>query len=63
MAVVVKMMTKPGDTVLDPFCGSAAIGLAAVLLGRDFIGVELGEERAEDAENRLQALGASRLEI
>ncbi len=63
MAGLIKVMSNPGDTILDPFCGSAAIGLASVLLGRDFIGIELLEDRAEDAENRLLSIGATRLEI
>ena len=60
MAVLVKMMSNPGDTILDPFCGSGAIGLASVMLGRNFIGMELMEARAEDAAKRLELLGSSR---
>jgi len=63
MAVVVKAMTKKGDTVLDPFCGSGAIGVACVLLGRKYIGMELMEKRAEDARNRLEAAAGRYLEI
>lgn len=63
MAVIVKMMSNPGDTILDPFAGSGAIGLAAVLLGRNFVGIELFQDRASDAISRFDAVGASRLEI
>ena len=63
MAPLIKVMSKPGDIILDPFCGSGAIGLAAVLLGRNFVGVELMEERARDANSRFEALGAPRLAI
>ncbi|MCK4951267.1 MAG: site-specific DNA-methyltransferase [Gammaproteobacteria bacterium] len=55
MAIIVKTMTREGDTVLDPFCGSGAIGIACVLLGRKYIGIELDKERAEDARKRLEA--------
>jgi len=58
MAVLVKLMSNPGDTILDPFCGSGAIGLAAVLLNRHYIGVELSAARAEDARTRFRTLGA-----
>ena len=57
MAVVVKAMSRKGDTVLDPFCGSGAIGIACVLLGRKYIGIELIESRAEDARKRLETAG------
>lgn len=55
MSIIVKAMTKEGDTVFDPFCGSAAIGVACVLLGRKYIGIELIPPRAKDAEARLAA--------
>lgn len=37
----IKMLTKPGDLVLDPFAGSAVTGEAAEKLGRRWIGCEL----------------------
>ena len=63
MSLLVKMMSRPGDTVLDPFCGSAAIGLAAVLFGRNYLGIEVGSDRAEEARNRLSQVGAIGLEM
>jgi DNA modification methylase len=58
MAVVVKAMSNVGDIVLDPFCGSAAIGVACILLGRKYIGVELLVDRADDARKRIEAAHA-----
>ncbi len=31
----IKAFTKPGDTVLDPFCGSGMTGVAAIMEGRN----------------------------
>lgn len=44
-----------GGTVLDPFAGSGTTGVAAVLEGRDFIGVELTEHYAAVALERITA--------
>jgi len=45
--------TQPGDLVLDPFMGSGATGIAAVLAGRSFLGVELDEHWFAVAEKRI----------
>jgi site-specific DNA-methyltransferase (adenine-specific) len=53
--------TKPGDVVLDPFAGSATTGVAAITLGRIFIGFDTSSQylseyatpRIRDAENAL----------
>ena len=37
---LVGISTKPGETVFDGFAGSGSTGLAAIELGRDFIGIE-----------------------
>ena len=36
--------SKPGDRILDPFCGTGAMGVAARLLGRNFVGVEFNAD-------------------
>ena len=40
MRWLVKLVTPPGGTVLDPFTGSGSTGAAAVLEGRRFLGIE-----------------------
>lgn len=40
-ALMVELVAKcPGDSILDPFMGSGTTGVAAVRLGRSFIGIE-----------------------
>lgn len=40
--------------ILDPFCGSATTGIAAVQLGRAFIGIEIHEPYFEIACERIE---------
>jgi hypothetical protein len=40
MRWLVRLVTPPGGLVLDPFAGSGTTGIAAVLEGFDFVGVE-----------------------
>lgn len=50
---LIKMVTPPGGTVLDPFTGSGSTGCAAVRGGFNFIGVELQEEYVDIARQRI----------
>jgi len=45
--------SRPGSTVLDPFFGSGTTGMVCVEQGRGFVGIELKEEYAELARQRL----------
>ncbi len=40
----IKLFTKPNDVVLDPFLGSGTTSIAAFLLDRNSIGIEIQEE-------------------
>jgi site-specific DNA-methyltransferase (adenine-specific) len=42
-----------GETILDPFAGSGTTGVAALLEGRQFIGVEMTDHYAKIAARRL----------
>lgn len=46
--------TKEGDLVLDPFCGSSTTGVAAVLLNRKYVGIDLEEEYLQLSVKRLK---------
>lgn len=51
---LLKMFTKKGDLVLDPFIGSGTTAVAAVISGRQFIGYEIKEKYIKLAEKRVK---------
>jgi site-specific DNA-methyltransferase (adenine-specific) len=55
MKYLIKLVTPPGGTVLDPFNGSGSTGMAAVELGHPYIGCELDPAYVEIAEKRIAA--------
>lgn len=55
MRWLVRLVTPPGGTVLDPFCGSGSTGIAATMEGFNFIGIEQNAEYAEIARRRIHA--------
>jgi site-specific DNA-methyltransferase (adenine-specific) len=54
MQYLVKLVTPPAGTVLDPFTGSGSTGKAAILEGFDFIGIEVTEDYWPIIEGRLK---------
>ena len=40
--------------MLDPFCGGSTTGVAAVLLDRKYVGIDLEEEYLQLSEKRLE---------
>ena len=55
----IKLHTQPGDVVLDPFMGEGSTGVAAVLLCRRFIGIELDAGYLDIARRRIRAARAA----
>jgi len=51
---IVELVTKPGDSVMDPFMGSGTTGIAAVSVGRIFHGFEGDPEHFAEAGARIQ---------
>ena len=53
---LIKLYSYLNDTILDPFCGSGTTCVAAKMLGRSFIGIDISEEYCEIARMRLKAV-------
>ena len=53
---IIRVASNPGDLVLDPFAGSGTTLAVAKRLGRQYLGIELSEEYAEAANDRLDAV-------
>ena len=49
----IKLFTKVGDIVLDPFIGSGTTAIAATQLGRHYVDIDINEEYCQIARERL----------
>lgn len=54
MKELIRLFTNPGDVVFDPFMGAGSTGVAAIELGRKFIGVDQNETYFFEAKTRLE---------
>ena len=55
MRRLIKLVSRPGHTIIDPFMGSGTTGVAAMLEGRNFIGIERDPEYFKICETRIRA--------
>lgn len=53
-STLVERSSEEGETILDPFMGSGTTALAALSLGRSFVGIELNPEYRDIALRRLE---------
>ncbi|PIY86147.1 MAG: site-specific DNA-methyltransferase, partial [Nitrospirae bacterium CG_4_10_14_0_8_um_filter_41_23] len=51
---IILASTREGDLVLDPFCGSSTTGIAAILLNRKYVGIDLEDEYLHLSKKRLE---------
>ncbi len=54
---IVLASTRPGDLVLDPFSGSATTGIAANLLDRRYVGIDLEQDFLDISIKRKEEIG------
>jgi len=54
MEYLIKLITPPNGTILDPFMGSGSTGVACKNLNRKFIGIEKDANYFDIAKKRLE---------
>jgi site-specific DNA-methyltransferase (adenine-specific) len=59
--VLIRQSSNNGDVVCDPFMGSGSVGMAALRLGRRFLGNDLNPEAVRIAAQRLREFGDGRV--
>jgi site-specific DNA-methyltransferase (adenine-specific) len=57
MSYLISLFSREGgDIVLDPFCGSGSTLIAAKMLKRQYIGIDINQEYIEIAKKRLESV-------
>jgi len=54
MRLLIELVTKEDQTVLDPFMGSGTTIIAAHELNRNYIGIDISDEYTEEAKKRIE---------
>ena len=60
---MIQASTQPGAWILDPFSGSATTGIAANLLGRKYLGLEIEDEFLSMSKARREEIESSAIRI
>jgi len=53
----IRLLTEPGDLVMDCFMGSGTTAVAAIQTEREFLGIELLPEYVETAKPKVDRMG------
>lgn len=56
MMWLVDMLSAPDTIILDPFCGSGTTLVAAKMLGRHYVGIDISPDYVSIARQRLEAV-------
>ena len=57
---LIRLLSRPGEIILDPFIGSGTTAVAAKELGRRYIGIDINEEYCKYAKLRLENSGINK---
>src|SRR5436190_12183757 len=56
MERIIRLTTRPGDVVFDPFCGAGTTAIAAMKLGRKFVVVDVDPNYVRITNEKLAAM-------
>jgi len=56
MERIIKLATRPGDVVFDPFCGAGTTAIAAMKLGRKFVVTEVDHNYVRITNEKIAAM-------
>ena len=56
MERIIKLTTRPGDVVFDPFCGAGTTAIAATKLGRKFVVTDVDADYVRITKDKLAAM-------
>ena len=56
MSYLITLGSRPGDLVVDPFAGTCRTGMAAKMLGRDWLMIEMGEQWCQIGQRGIDAV-------
>lgn len=56
MERIIKLTTRPGDVVFDPFCGAGTTAIAATKLGRKFVVTDVDANYVRITKDKLAAM-------
>jgi len=59
---LIERASNPNDIIIDPFCGSGTTCVAAKILDRRYIGIDISEKYCEIARKRLKGVRPSLFE-
>jgi site-specific DNA-methyltransferase (adenine-specific) len=59
--ILINQSSQAGEVVADPFMGSGSVGVAALRLGRRFLGNDLNPDAVRLSVSRLQEMGEGRV--
>ena len=60
-AKLILQSSAPGELVVDPFCGSSSVGVAAIQNGRRYVGNDITEAAIKTSTERLVAASEANL--
>ena len=55
---IIKLASRPGDCIYDPFMGVGSTGVAALTHGRKFVGAEIDEAYFGAAKKRIDEVAS-----